>query len=139
MLDAVGLIRPPLAREPRMYENDASGNEKGRYGRFEAIARADDRYVASGWAVLPNRGERADGVVLAFRSPDTPWIALTMAGLRTAGPDLSRLYDRRAKDTGWTASFPKEVIPSEAHELSAWAIDAKTGKSYKLEGTQSVW
>lgn len=140
MLDAVDRIRPPLVKDPRMYgDTPGPGGERRICGRFDSITAVDNQYVASGWAILPERHERADGLVLAFLDSDGHWIALTMAAERTERSGINTLVgDRSLKNIGWRARFPAAVLPPEAHELSAWAIDAKTGKSYKLDGSQKV-
>ena len=134
------IFSPPLAKDPRMYDNTPSpGGDKRISGRFESIAAVDQQCVASGWSILLERRERADGVVLAFLNSDGHWIALTMVAERIDRPDINTLVgDRSLKNVGWRARFPAAILPPEARELSAWAIDAKTGKSYKLDGSQNV-
>src|ERR1700686_3229263 len=140
MLDAVDRFRPPLIKDPRMHDDTASpGAKKRSRGRFDSIAVVDNQYVVSGWAILPERHERADGIVLAFLNSAGEWIALTMAAERIERSDINtRGGGRSLKNVGWRARIPAAVLPPEAHELSAWAIDAKTGKSYKLDGSQKV-
>jgi hypothetical protein len=140
MLDAANVVRPPVAKEPRMHDDiQSSRGEKKGPGRFDSIAAADDQYVASGWAILPEGQERADGIVLAFLHSDGSWVPLTMAAEREDRPDSENLVGGRSlKNIGWRARFPAALLPPEARELSAWAIDARTGKSYKLEGTPQV-
>ena len=140
MLHEADQIRPAFAHDARMdNDNPKAPNKKRFYGRFESMAVADGQYVASGWAVLPDRRERADGVVLAFRNTEGVWSALTMAAERKERPDLRKhRRDRSMKQAGWTARIPKEVMPPEARELSAWAVDATTGKTYRLAGTHPL-
>jgi len=70
MLDAADVIRPPLAKNPRMQDaNGRSGGRRRTYGHLDSVAAVDNDYVTSGWAILPERHERADGVVLAFLDP----------------------------------------------------------------------
>jgi hypothetical protein len=141
MLDAVDLIRPPLRKDPRMVESKPpSRGQAALKGRFESISGFDDdRYAAVGWTVLPGRHGRADGVVLAYLSPEKNWIALTMVTERKDRPDIKELlHDRSLKDIGWRIIFSKALLPAEARELSAWAIDATTGNSYRLEQTQTI-
>ena len=109
------------------------------YGRLESIATAGDQYSVSGWAILPERHERADGIVIAFRESSGGWIALTMAAERSERPDINKaLGDASLRNIGWRASFPATGLPSGADELSAWAIDATTGNSYQLDGSQRI-
>jgi hypothetical protein len=117
----------------------APGSKKKSWGRFDSIAIEGNEYVVSGWAILLERRERADGIVLAFLNPAEQWIALTMAGERLERPDINLMPgDRSLKNVGWRASIPASVLPPQARELSAWAIDARTGKSYKLDGSQNI-
>lgn len=140
MLDAADLVWPAVVKDPRMHDDTPdAGGEKRVGGRFDSIIAVDNQYVSSGWAILPERHKRADGIVLAFLDSDGHWIALTMAAEREDRSDRETLVgDRSLKNIGWRARFPAAILPPEARELSAWAIDARTGKSYKLEGTPRV-
>jgi hypothetical protein len=139
-LDSVDRFRPRLVKSPQMRDDGAStGSDKRNCGRLESIAIAGDQYTVSGWAVLPGRHERADGVVLAYRESSGAWIPLTMAAERSERPDIKKAAgDASLRNIGWRASFRTAALPPDAHELSAWAIDAITGKSYQLEGSKSV-
>jgi hypothetical protein len=139
LLDGANAFRPALANDPRMQDAAASDVNKSKFGRFESISMIDNQYVVAGWAILPGRNERADGIVLAFRDPAGAWIALTMAGERTERLDLSAVVGNRSpKNIGWRSTIPATVLPAGAQELSAWAIDARTGNSYQLDGFQTV-
>jgi hypothetical protein len=140
ILDGVNRFRPPLVKTPRMHDDGASVNgDRRNYGRLESIATAGDQYAVSGWAILPERHERADGIVLAFRESSGAWIALTMAAERSERPDINTaIGDASLRNIGWRVSFPATVLPPGAHEFSAWAIDATTGKSYQLDGSKST-
>jgi hypothetical protein len=140
LLDGVNRFRPALVKSPRMHDDGASIDANRRnYGRLESIATVDNQYSVSGWAILPERHERADGIVLAFREPSGAWIALTMATGRSERPDINKAVgDASLRNIGWKVSFPATVLPPGADELSAWAIDATTGKSYLLDGAQRI-
>ena len=139
-LDDVNRFRPPLVKDARMREDNPSmGRKRSDCGLLESITAADDQYTATGWAILPGRRERADGIVLAFRDSSGAWIALTMAAERTERPDIvSGLGDRSLKNIGWRATFPAKLLPPGTEELGAWAIDATTGSSYKLDGARKI-
>ena len=140
LLDGVNRFRPALVKSPRMHDDGASIDANRRnYGRLESIATVDNQYSVSGWAILPERHERADGIVLAFREPSGAWIALTMATGRSERPDINKVVGNASlRNIGWKVSFPATVLPPGADELSAWAIDATTGKSYLLDGAQRI-
>lgn len=140
VLEAANRFRPAVVENPRMHDDSApiDGNRR-KYGRLESIAMVDNQYSVSGWAILPERHERADGIVLAFRESSGAWIALTMAAERTERPDINNaLGDTSPRNIGWRATFPGTALPADVNEISAWAIDAITGKSYLLEGSQSI-
>jgi hypothetical protein len=62
-----------------------------------------------------------------------------MAGERLERPDINAMLgDPSLKNVGWRARIPASVLPPEARELSAWAIDARSGRSYKLYGSQNI-
>ena len=90
VLDGVNRFRPALIKSPRMRDDGASiDGSRRNYGRLESIATAADQYSVSGWAILPERHERADGIVIAFRESSGGWIALTMAAERSERPDIN--------------------------------------------------
>ena len=140
VLDGVNRFRPALIKSPRMRDDGASiDGSRRNYGRLESIATAADQYSVSGWAILPERHERADGIVIAFRESSGAWIALTMAAERSERPDINKaLGDASLRNIGWRASFPATALPPGADELSVWAIDATTCKSYQLDGSQRI-
>jgi len=140
VLDGANRFRPALVKSQRMRDDGAWVDGKRRnYGRLESIVMAGDLYSVSGWAILPERHERADGIVLAFRESSGAWIALTMAAERNERPDINKAVGNASpRNVGWKASFPATILPPGADELSAWAIDATTGKSYLLDGAQPI-
>jgi len=138
-LEPIKVFRPAMITDSRMRDNITRRDAKTSRGRLDSITTVDNRYVVTGWAVLPGRNERADGIVLALRNPAQEWIAFTMAGERTDRPDIEKIAaDRSIKNIGWKATFPVSVFPANARELSAWAIDAYSSKSYQLEGSQHI-
>ena len=139
VLDGVNRFRPALIKSPRMRDDGASiDGSRRNYGRLESIATAGDQYSVSGWAILPERHERADGIVIAFRESSGGWIALTMAAERSERPDINKALGASLRNIGWRGSFPATALPPGADELSVWAIDATTSKSYQLDGSQRI-
>jgi len=139
LLDGANRFRPPLVKDPRMRDDAASSDgERSNCGRVESITASDGQYTVAGWAILPGRHERADGIVLAFRDSSGAWMALTMAAERIDRADIAKGVGRWQTNIGWRATFPGTLLPPGAQDLGAWAIDARTGDSYKLDGAQKI-
>ncbi|MFL6583413.1 MAG: hypothetical protein ACJ8KU_02720, partial [Chthoniobacterales bacterium] len=129
-LDRLGLLRPPLVRSPAVSSlPHAVVDGKDAAGRLEKIAGT----VLSGWTALPRKHRPADGVVLAYRTPQRDWTICGVGGVSSLRPDIVRRFsDTNQLWAGWSATVRME-IPADA-TLSAWAVDAEEPKLYQLEG-----
>lgn len=135
--DRLGFIRPGLMKSNRVQE--ISGSEHSgavAEGVFQGVTAAKDgKYLASGWAKLPGRGEPADAVLLAYESGGSPAVIFAVATVNRQRDWVSALIGRDIHgDARWSKSFSPARIPTEGAKLTAWAFDALSGKAYKLEG-----
>ena len=105
------------------------------YGVFENLNReSGDVVVASGWSYLPAESRPAACVVFAFGHDET-WTAFALSDQRENHPDLlgkPKILDR---DLGWRGTFSLERLPSGTTSISAWALDADTGQTFRLPGS----
>jgi hypothetical protein len=135
--DRLGFIRPGLIKTNLVADIASTQAEApAEYGEFQNVIREQGAsYVASGWAVLPARGEPADAVLLAYEADGHPAVIFAVAMLDTGGDFGSLLFARgRPNSFMWSKSFSLNAIKSERVKLSAWAFDALAGKAYKLDG-----
>jgi hypothetical protein len=105
------------------------------YGAFENLNReSGDRIVASGWSYLPAESRPAACVVFAFGHNDT-WTAFALSDQRENRPDLPDKSKVGGHDFGWRGTFSLIRLPPGTTEISAWAVDADKGKTFRLPGS----
>jgi hypothetical protein len=139
-LDELGFWRPGLVGSSRVEEFAAAPRgDSGNYGSFDVLAREGDTYRASGRATLPQRGEPADAVLLAYETAGGSPVAFAQAELKNRGYVFIRFWQGVARpDPGWQKSFGAGELPPGASRLTAWAFDAQTGKAFRLEGAHDI-
>jgi len=105
------------------------------YGVFENLKReSGDSIVASGWSYLPAKSRPAACVVLAFGHDET-WTAFALSNQRENRPDLANKPKVSGRDLGWRGTFSLERLPPGTTEISAWALDADNGETFRLPGS----
>ena len=136
-LDAMGFLRPGLIKSRRAREFAADGTRTS--GSFDQLSRNGDVFVASGRAVLPDRQEPPDAILLTYTRKDDEPVLFSIAEPNYNGDILRSILDRDPDDIfRWQKTFPQGSIPADAVGVSAWAFDSNTGKAYELEGAQSL-
>jgi hypothetical protein len=138
-LNNLGYLRPNLIESNRVYEiAGADEYNVHSYGAFESLQRGD-RYVASGWATLPERGEPPDAILLAYDNVDGYPIvfALTNVGAHV-GLTRSMLQGDPQSRGRWHKSFSLDGLPASPLKFTAWAFDAERGKAFKLNGIHAA-
>jgi hypothetical protein len=135
--DRLGFIRPGLIKsnlvEDIIGTQAASPTDNGAFQNLVQVEGTS--YVASGWALLPARGEPADAVLLVYEG-DGHRATIFAVGMPNTQRDFVSLffgYTSQSKSQ-WSKSFSLDAIKSERGKLTAWAFDAYAGKAYKLDG-----
>ena len=140
-LDELGFLRPRLIKSD-VAENIERAVEPGRnIGSFEGLTKSnDDVYVASGWAVLADRDERADAILLADQQEDGKAVVFALAdsGVETGLLDKLLKTDWPLRHARWEKTFSFDKIPASPVIISAWSFDAQRGEAYKLPGTHVI-
>ncbi|MFL6518719.1 MAG: hypothetical protein ACJ8NS_00705 [Chthoniobacterales bacterium] len=123
----------PLRREiPALHDGENQGRRSTQeHGVFENLERESDSVIASGWSYLPAQNRPAACVVFAFGHEET-WTAFALSDQRENRPDLPNVG---ARDLGWRGTFSLERLPPGTSEISAWAVDADNGKTFRLSGS----
>lgn len=139
-LDRLRLLRTPLVRTNEV--NRIRHSEAGdgiAAGWFDILNVADEGAArASGWASLPGKGRSADCVVLAYADERGQWIIFALSN--AISPRLDVINALRSGEqlwSGWHATFSREAVPKGA-KISAWAVDAKDAKLYRLKEAVTV-
>jgi hypothetical protein len=123
----------PLRREiPALHDGENQGPRSTQeHGVFENLEPESDSVIASGWSYLPAQNRPAACVVFAFGHEET-WTAFALSDQRENRPDLPNVG---ARDLGWRGTFSLERLPPGTSEISAWAVDADNGKTFRLPGS----
>jgi hypothetical protein len=134
-LDRLHLLRPPLIRTRDINElRHTEVDDKVAAGWFDGLTTTDENRIAAwGWAALTAKGRPADCVVLAYGNEKGEWILFALSSAVEIRPDVVRALNETEQEwSGWRASFPRDAVPSGA-QISAWAVDAKEAKLYRLK------
>jgi hypothetical protein len=102
-LEQLGYLRPGLIGTARLQDLRPGAATVG-VGVFELFSEKRARYVAEGWAGLPEGDGPADAVVLAVQAPDGDWVPEGFAPVLSLRPDVASARGRAYRHSGWTAS-----------------------------------
>ena len=139
-LDWLRLLRTPLVRTREISKmRHANAGEGMAEGWLDGLTTGEDgTQTVWGWAVLIARNRPADAVVLAYSDERGDWIAFAISDTVMDRPDVVRvLRNGEQLWSGWRAAFAREAVPAGA-EISAWAVDAKDAKLYRLKTGQRL-
>jgi hypothetical protein len=138
-LDRRQLTFPPRRETAALQEGENQVRRQTQeYGAFEQLKReSGDRVVASGWSYLPAENRAAACVVFAFGHDET-WTAFALSDQRENRPDLPNKPQGGGRDLGWRGTFSLSRLPPAAAEISAWAVDADKGETFRLPGSFAV-
>jgi hypothetical protein len=137
VLDRLHLLDPP--RRQTLALVDAEGRPKrttDEFGMFESVAFAqEDVLFAAGWSYLPGELGAPASVLLAYRNGED-WKVFALSEVAVRRPDLTIKYKSNSYlETGWKLTFPRSLLPPGAQQISAWALDADQGQTYRLPGS----
>jgi hypothetical protein len=141
VLDRLHFLRTPLIRTREINKMRHVDSGKGMVaGWCDGLTNGDDgARVAWGWAALNTRKRPADAVLLAYADVHGGWIAFALSSAVINRPDVARtLHSSEQLWSGWRAVFPGDAVPPGA-EISAWAVDAKEAKLYRLQAPHSLF
>jgi hypothetical protein len=138
ILDRRQLTFPPRREIPALHDGENIGRSTQEYGVFENLKReSGDLVVASGWSYLPEQNRPPACVVFAFGHHET-WTAFALSDQRENRSDLPKKPNVGGRDLGWRGTFSLERLPAGTSEISAWAVDADQGKTFRLPGSFMV-
>jgi hypothetical protein len=136
IIDQFQLMDPPRRRTPLLVEaEDRPRRSTKEYGEFESLGQDPKLVTAVGWAYLPDERRPPAGVILAYRMGEA-WRAFSFSESSEPRRDLVAMFkDRSYLVSGWKQSVARILLPLEVQEISAWALDAETGETYRLPGS----
>jgi hypothetical protein len=134
-LDRHGLLSPGLRKSLSIENGERRPTTRvDTCGWFDLLRRKEGTtYFAKGWAVLSDRREPADGIVLAYEESNGLFAIFDLVVKRTQRPDVAQAFQRpRRIPVGWEHSFTLPQSSGKPIKIAAWALDANTGKLCKL-------
>ena len=140
-LDRLHLLRTPLIRTREIAKlRHAEVDEKAAFGWCDGlVAGKEGALTAWGWAALPGRNRPADAVLLAYADEHGNWIAFALSDAILNRPDVAKaLRNEEQVWSGWRVVIARDAVPNGA-EISAWAVDAKEAKLYRLQTTGKMF
>lgn len=109
-------------------------------GWLDSLEKLDDRvYRASGWAILPERNQAADAVILTYQDDNQRAIGFAIADVRVQRNDVNQQRQLREQLwLGWQTHFSASTLPPGPLKIQAWAFDALTIQAYPLNGIRQL-
>ena len=140
ILDKLGFLQPGLLKSKNIQDIAGKTKKDTVYGYFDTVNQIDNQtYVANGWAILPDRGEVADGVILTYENEEGEQIIFKLINQRMPRPSVRDYFDNSVYlYSGWQKSFSVREIPQGIVKLKAWAFDTETGKAFLLNQTHII-
>jgi hypothetical protein len=139
-LERLHLLRTPLIRTPEIAKlRHTEADDRAAAGWCDGLVTgSDDRRTTWGWAAFPARNRPADAVVLAVANEHGDWVVFAHSDAVLERPDVARtLQSAELLWSGWRVAFRGDALPKGA-EISAWAVDAKEAKLYRLKTKERI-
>ncbi len=140
ILDKLGFLQPGLVKSKNIQYIAEEPKSDLIYGYFDTVNQIDNRtYIANGWAILPERGEVADGVILTYENAKGEAIIFKLINQRMPRPSVREYFNNSTYlYSGWQKSFSVQEIPKGTVKLKAWAFDTESGKAFLLKKNQII-
>jgi hypothetical protein len=136
ILNRMGFLKPKLATSNKIEEikgQKVAGLDYGSLNSMEPVGK--DKYAVRGWAILPEKVKPADGVILTYENQHGESIIFAIAAVELKRRDIAKVLGNKAySKSGWEKVILANQIPPKAGTIKAWALDADTGKAFKLKG-----
>jgi hypothetical protein len=137
-LDALGYLRPGLVKSNRVQDiASGAGESTVSYGSLDSMTQTgDDKFTATGWAVLPGWDRPADAILLSYDREEGNSIVFAVTGPEESRGLMSRIWRRKppSEYARWQHSFSVSQLPAKPLTIRAWTFDAGTGRAAPLSG-----
>lgn len=143
LVDSKGLIDAKLLNIKNIQDIQGTNRafiEEWRYGWFDRVNKVDkNNYFASGWAVLPEKKEPADAVILTYEKSPGEDIIFAVFDSRSQRLDVVEAMKTTTYSmSGWQKTFSASRLPKGLVKINAWAFDTETVEAYRVGGTHLV-
>jgi hypothetical protein len=148
-INKYGFLQPPLVTS-KIAEDIAgmgqtlrsartdTGEDRDSYGYFDSLSKVSGSYIATGWAILPQKQSSADAVILTYKDADNKSIMFAVVDNQFPRDDIAKAYGKSDYlNSGWQTQITLDKLPSFPNrkvQISAWAFDTDTGRAFKLNG-----
>lgn len=135
-IQKLGFLDEQVADTPVI--QPARRSKDKQYGRFNDLEQISaGQYIASGWAVLPQRERSADAVLLTYRNGEGKPTVFAVAAVRGIRQDIAdRLGSTAYLKSGWSTTFSSKNLPEGKLKIQAWAFDTARRKMFQLSRTR---
>lgn len=141
-LNRLGMLNPALVKSDRIQDITGEQKRSKQYGFFDSLTKVGDReYIASGWAILPQRKEPADSVILTYENATgnaTIFAFVYMRNYYQRNDVAKALKNESFSTAGWEKYFSASKLPKGKIKIDAWAFDSNTGKAFHLNDSQAL-
>lgn len=139
-LDKLGFLQPRLISS-RNIKEIAAPTSPSNSGWLDEMGPEDaGNYTVRGWAFLPARQEPADAIILTYEIAGQEPTIFEFNNGWFHRPDVAAQigYHKDDRFLGWSAQFTASQLPPGEVKITAWALDATTGKAFQLEGQKII-
>jgi hypothetical protein len=138
--DDMGYLTPGLLKTDKVRDVEGARSGSVNYGNFETLTRTyDGSYLASGWAISPEKERPADAVLLTYEDASGEPTVFAVADTESKRRDVVEALKADAYyKSGWERFFPPTALPAGATEIGAWAFDAEAGRAFELNGSRAL-
>lgn len=140
-INSIGFLNPPLITANKIQDMQwvIEGNTPA-YGWIDNLKKVNNNeYMASGWAVLPQRHERADAVILTYKNSQNEDKIFALSDTIVNRQDVVEFTNKKEyASSGWKKIFSVNRLPKGKIEIEAWGFDTDTSKAYKLNGSHII-
>ena len=135
-LNQYHFLNPALIESPNILNLVATKEQHSpeSHGYLDSVTRSSEKEIfVSGWAILPDRKQAADAVILTYETSQSEPKAFAIAEVMNESPDIAQHMKYEGyRSVRWSKTFPLEKLPKGETKLSAWAFDTEKRQAFPL-------
>jgi hypothetical protein len=124
-----------VERKRRRYQRCRAAEKRGFFSGIKSREITPGAWMAVGWSVLPDVRRPSDAVLLTFDNNRDEPVIFGFGRMGVPQEDVGRSSDDLAYEkAGWYGQFDQSTLPKDARTIKAWALNAETGRAYRIKG-----